>query len=926
MVVVGDAPDDTDVKQGRPFTSSDNALLHNQLGKLGIKRENVLFTNAVLCQPPANDMKRLLARIKSQNNEIRRHNKKAANTGSPLKPYLMTPQECCRPRLYNDIKGFKNILTLGNTACRAVTGAAASILDLRGGMMEGPLHYDPEHNKLTLLKTDAHTELTGTPVKVMPSLSPDFIRYAKKWTGPFMADVARAVKWFKDALAWTRPELIFQPEPQELYDFLETLDPIVYDLETDGIEPTIAKIRCIGLGNTEKVMVVGLLSKDGETRFYDPIREFLILCVIRDAIRSGKLFVGHNSGSYDRTVMQHQIHTRAADLMAELGLGEEYWPDVHEPVDPKNNLDTLLLHRLVASELPHKLGFVASIYTNAPSWKTDREGRKLAWDSETDEELHEYNGLDVAQTARIVAPLMEAVHARNQQQLIENDHAIQDICVGMHNVGMYVDQELRLKLEKKKLQEVVELRRKLQACAGDTSLNPGSTHQLRHLFFKDWRLQPRLADKERYTLSGDPSTSDDVVRACLALRSLTPAQRIFMKTLRLYRSAQKELGTYIVKLRFRNEIANIGWDDDIEENGLSEDEVSLYDEMEELYEKKGYERRGIVWPDGRMRPGYNAAVAVTGRLSSSKPINAQNFPKALRKMIRAQKGHILVGADADQLELRIAASRWKCPLYLGAFAADADPHSMTALSCFGEDFAKAAGWPEGERIQIGRFLVPRNGAKFASGSMAERMRKLAKIVQYLSQYGGSPEAGLRALQQTEDDDGELVYLMFSLAEYVKLHTGWLQGAKEFPVGWDKEILFYRKNGFIREDVMGRRRDCLNGEEFNEIVNFPIQASAAALINRAMIKIYKAIPLHKWGPGTGLLTQTHDALVIECPDTGVEERINPKTGKKYLWAPPGSPAREAADCIEDAMNQTDPSLPGVAFTASADLEYTWDKVG
>ena len=48
----------------------------------------------------------------------------------------------------------------------------------------------------------------------------------------------------------------------------------------------------------------------------------------------------------------------------------EIWPDDRDTlVDVWPNLDTILLHRLVASELPHRLSFVGSMYTNAPSWK-----------------------------------------------------------------------------------------------------------------------------------------------------------------------------------------------------------------------------------------------------------------------------------------------------------------------------------------------------------------------------------------------------------------------------------------------------------------------------------------------------------------------------------------------------------------------------
>ena len=56
-------------------------------------------------------------------------------------------------------------------------------------------------------------------------------------------------------------------------------------------------------------------------------------------------------------------------------------------------------------------------------------------------------------------------------------------------------------------------------------LNPGSVYQLRDLLFNEWRLEPPVEDKLRFTLGGDPSTSDNVLRACMTIKTLTDQQR-----------------------------------------------------------------------------------------------------------------------------------------------------------------------------------------------------------------------------------------------------------------------------------------------------------------------------------------------------------------------------------------------------------------
>ena len=77
------------------------------------------------------------------------------------------------------------------------------------------------------------------------------------------------------------------------------------------------------------------------------------------------------------------------------------------------------------------------------------------------------------------------------------------------------------------------------------------------------------------------------------------------------------------------------------------------------------------------------------------------------------------------------------------------------------------------------------------------------------------------------------------------------------------------------------------------------------MNKALIDLYEEIPLHKWGPGTGIINQCHDAIVVECPE---------------------SEAKRVAGLLEECLNQTDPGLPGVTFTATAGIGTNWKQVG
>ena len=845
IAAVGNFPTDHEVREGRPFVGPAAMELHRVLMDCGVRREMLHWTTAILCKPPENDMKRFKAALQKRNRAINKENRQRKKDGKEELAIIPTPEECCAPRLQKELRSFPHLLAFGTQAAKAVIHRSATIMGLRGAPTE--------------------VERDGRKLRVMPCLHPAQVMREKRWTHVFRSDVSKAIKWFTSGLDWVPPKVVYNPSAAELKAFLnrEAITYYTYDVETDDIECLTARIRCIAIGVPKYVHVVGILSVNGHGRFYTPDEEVRVKEVLKDFFIDRRyLKAGHNAGYYDRIIVQKWLG-----------------------VTPEPLIDTMLVHRLVESELPHNLGFVGSLYTSAPSWKTDREGRKKAYGSETDFELHEYCAYDVAVTAEILPPLLDKVKFRDQQRLIRCDHKLQEVCADMHTLGMRVDQNRRKTAEKSLMKEISERRIKIREITGNEKLNPGSTVQLRDLFFDKWDLIAPLDEKDRITDTGDPSTSDLVLRSLLTLPELTKPQRAVVSEVRLYRRAMKVLGTYVTKLRYSSEEAWGGWDD--EDSWLEKD----------WRERYGVKKLGIVDPaTQRMYPGYNAHVTNTGRLSSSKPINAQNFPKHLRALVIPSEGNVLVGADMDQLELRIAAIKWESAKYLEAFWSGIDPHSMvTAKAIFGSKFMNAEGWPSKKN-------------NFEWSGTAYKLRQLAKIVAYASQYAASPETVHKVITQTEIPNGDgttsLPYLHLSVREVRVMHKKWCEGAK-FDAGWNHEIQTWRDKGYLTEPVMGRRRDFLDGENINELVNFPIQASGASLMNIALIGLYEDIPLYKWGPNTGIINQCHDSIVVECPE---------------------KEAKNVAKLLEKHMNLEAPCYKGMKFTASAAIGKTWKEVG
>ena len=865
VAVVGKYPSDAEVKQERMFVGPAGNKLDTALRGASFRRNDLHVTNAILCQPPENDLDKLMTMLSRKS--------KAENKKYP------TPQECCAPRLKLELARTRitNFIALGKIAVSAVLGYNGSIMAIRGTMQD----LDGVENQ--------------APRRIMPTVHPDMLMKNQRWEHVFRSDIAKAARNFKGVSSWVMPEVIYHPSPEVLRRFIADKNQLyTYDIETDGIECLTAHIRCIAIGNTEKVLVIGFRSntrsKEDHTLWLDfyPKRDAKEITELLKSFFEDEAIVkvGQNIGYYDRLVLRSQMG-----------------------IETNNIVDTMMIHRSVESELPHSLAYLAALYTDAPSWKNDREGNKIALGGESDEQLHEYCAKDVAITARVLPPLVDQLSMREQTGVYALDMQIQSICADMHAAGMFVDQAARHKEELRLIELRYNLLKDIRESVSMPGFNPGSVNQMRDLLFGKWKLVADVEEKDKFTGSGDLSTGDLILRVLLTETTVPENQREIIKLIRRYRKCMKILGTYVVKLRPSDMGADLGWDED-------DDFIDA-----ETRKKYGEVKVGIVDPrTGRMHPGYNAAVTVTGRLSSSKPLNAQNFPKAMRKMIIAAPGHILVGADMDQVELRIAAARWDVELYKRAFREGKDPHSMTAYAVFGVEFCKAAGVDEAlfhrPGILVGTAYDERG--KFIGDKEAMSLRNLSKAIQYASQYMAKVETVHKLIQKTELpavhpitkkplDDGttDLLYAKIPLMKVRKMRDNWLKGAPEFEHGWTTEIEAYRRDGHIQEQVTGRKRDFLDGEAPNEIVNFPIQGSASGIVNLAMIELSKRIPFNAWGPGTGLINQCHDSIVVECPENKAE------------WV---------AKQLEECMNQVHDCLPGVQFSASASIGKTWKEVG
>lgn len=243
--------------------------------------------------------------------------------------------------------------------------------------------------------------------------------------------------------------------------------------------------------------------------------------------------------------------------------------------------------------------------------------------------------------------------------------------------------------------------------------------------------------------------------------------------------------------------------------------------------------------EGRIHSTLKQTVTATGRISSAEP-NLQNIPvrtqigREIRKMFVAKDGHLLVGADYSQIELRVLAHMSGDKTMQDAFINDADIHTITASQVFG----------------VPEFLV------------TEEMRSQAKTVNFGIIYGQS-EFSLA---------GELKITRKAAKEYIDSYFNHYSGVKSYM---DTTIEKAKESGFVTTLSMRRRYiPELQAKNFNlrsfgerAAMNTPIQGTAADIIKIAMVKVADA--LREKCPEAELILQVHDELICEVPENKAE---------------------------------------------------------
>lgn len=925
LLIVGEAPGVNEVVTGRPFVGRSGEKLEQALLRGGLHRPvrrpsaEVSVTNTILCQPPE-DFEDYEARLA--------HEGKAS------------PTKCCAARLARDISEHLAPYREGPTtatispvgdqalhavcahldvACGAQRKARADEVLIEGGRIRivkgeprsnsiGRQHGSPV---LVPAKYGENGRLVHPPVTLVPSYHPAMAmrRDARHWMPVIMQDLARAaaIACRGGAIDWQEPDFWLNPDVDAALGLIERFRAsgarVTSDLETDGIQTTIANVRCVGLGavidGQEVVAVIPMRRMNGRP-WWNGADELRIRLALLRLFEEAPL-AGHNF-MFDTGVLLNRGLMKNRDKLF---------------------FDTMVAHHDTdQSELKHDLGFVAARHLEAPRWKEDADSKVV--DGVDDLTLHLYCARDVLGTMRLVPILQDRIARCGTRQQFFIDSKLAPIVRDMRDLGLWVNQAERFKLYDELVIARAQKLAAVRKILGKPDFNPNSPPQVRAWLFQENELTPPLNTKNKPFNPNDPShvaaTSEDALiqildglQSTVADAALRTVVEKGIDAILEYRGLDKLLGTYVglkaiededhlKKLRERG--AKIHLDRMLYDSGAVAD-ATLYED----WSHAGWGERAV------LHAGWLIHTVVSGRWSSSP--NLQNWPERVvldcykcegaakaakgapaipqaeaacqrcweeskkpgeeglgrcagkiyvntRAMIEAPPGHVFVGADMEQVELRLYALLAGDELLLDAFEKGLDAHAWNFATMASSDPAEQRAW---YADAVARGL--KNDSKI------KHCRNIAKRFVYLILYGGEEELLFQTMASERTPDGARAFPGLTEKTVHDWFENWHR-VHPWTRAWQEGVVrkWYKRGagngGWIETELHHRKRFFLGGLDRNAMCNMEIQGTAGDMMNEAAIELWRRIPPRSWSPVTGMRLQMHDYLGVVVPEERAQE--------------------------------------------------------
>ncbi len=447
--------------------------------------------------------------------------------------------------------------------------------------------------------------------------------------------------------------------------------------------------------------------------------------------------------------------------------------------------DITQVHYAANSSRKHNLEHLAFEYFDYEI--SQIETKSKTFEAESIELVMNYAGEASCMILKLSEALKEELKEKNLENIYyEMDDLLTPILASMEKEGILIDKDYFLNFSKELQEQLLEIEKKV-AVYSEEKVNLNSPKQVGHLLFEILSLP--VVKKTKTGLSTDSEVLEDLDR-----NYDSEVPRLLLK----YREISKLYSTYTIPLP---------------------DLINKF--------------------SGRVHTSFNQHVAATGRLSSVNP-NLQNIPirtelgRRVRKGFIAKPGHLLIGADYSQVELRILAHYSEDTTMINAFSEGVDIHSQTASEIL--------------NINI--------------NDVSSVDRSKAKAVNFGLMYGQSSFGLAKSLGISRSEAKEYITNYFEKFSKVKAY---LDSLKEQTEQTGFSITMFGRKRFLPEIHSKNRNIKSNAERI--AINSPIQGTAADIIKISMIQIDQDFRAKKLQGK--MILQVHDELIFEVPKNELE---------------------------------------------------------
>lgn len=494
--------------------------------------------------------------------------------------------------------------------------------------------------------------------------------------------------------------------------------------------------------------------------------------------------------------------------------------------------DTQAYAHLIQPDSYKDLGWVGHTWLDVEPWKLNHETGKKHAQTKDVLELLIYNAKDALNTGKLRNPLLDEIVARGMNMtLIQYQNAFARLASRMELVGMPVNFAMRKVMGDKLLAELEEQKQRMRDYLHWPKFNPmNKAHAVEVIYGSALNYNP--------TKSKAPPGVEYL--------GLTPTAWTAKKKLpsTKYEDLLDNMEHPFLKM-FIAYVEN----HHVHATQYRDDPAGAY--------------RRAVEDDWRIHVKWNPTGQKGSRFSSEP--NVQNQRARDRAWFEAPEGRIIVGADKDALELRLAAVFSGVRELIHEMSRPGgDPHRLAAVNIFAEKFTSRS--PEEQK----------------------RLRDGVKTTVYASLYRGGVKTVHKSIRKKKWLDAALrAALTLQVVEHI--YHSYFGKYVEIPAWHDMNYALAQTQGYLEIPPLGRRRYFpVQPPPYTEVANWPIQTAGSDVVGMEMVLIQDELDRRFHGDAN-IILHGHDAVYIECAERDameVAKIVNRIFGATPMMGPAG----------------------------------------